>query len=974
MKTTKKLLMILSAITLLAATVFTIVSSAVVAGEGPTMSEYLNMKKVESENFEDGTSFTGIANKGDVPGQYQSLVGGVRNATYSRRGVASVYDPEGTSSTKFFVIDYNYNFTLRQPEGDRPPHLYVQPKLGFLDNADKTPVNGFVSEFDLAFFSQLETEMEKKTETVVDPTTGEETTRFVTNPKYDEEGNVIRELAWVIDPATGEDAVDADGNKTPIYETDDLGNVVLDDNGQPKQAMRDAFEFVMIPVMVPLYHEDGTPVLNAKGEHVYGEKDKKLPFNGMSAAFEIDMYNTHTYMDGSVKLIRAYAVAASDNDPGRIEFKLADTSTVLYTAAPDEWTHITIQYDAKNLLTSIYFGRDTDEGGRKLVATVATIDTSVENKGGASAPVYPLAFRIGNSASYGCIGLDNFISYQGTTVHDPDFITSMPEAERSELTLVHFAEILADEGASANARHQAYLDIGEYVIDEFYNKATDSFNFDYSRRPDLYEACLTYIKFDNDEDGILSDLVASVNENNAKTFKTLVNNALGVSRQLAAIDTRKVRVDMASDYLTEVGKYIDRQSQDYITANATLKELEAALEADIAANEFIRVMTLFTNAVNYGASVSRITTHYNAALALRDSITDPQELAGPDKAGYVLLKDAVDHYDGTAEIPSAASYVEQANLAYNASRFINITNILKTTSESDWATDDGTIEKLWYLAFNILRDSGVDEGYEGYEEAKYVFDMVHKFFWKQMQEEHIAALSEKLSTYNSADSSYIDKAGICTYVDKYVDLNSKDLDLENSDLVRLIERNETYKAQLETLVGDYKNLLTQNTTKFTNTMKAAMQYDTYAEIKPLFDEATEYYYSMDIIGEETEYYVALYEVLRDSLVAIEGDSAMFVAIVNGTFDGADFDPLAEITDKTDLYISLNACYSYMTYLDTTYEGAAEAKAVFDAKYAEYIGSAELVNAQLHQTLDTACAARGMWDIDSIVAFVNSLFD
>ena len=101
---------------------------------------------------------------------------------------------------------------------------------------------------------------------------------------------------------------------------------------------------------------------------------------------------------------------------------------------------------------------------------------------------------------------------------------------------------------------------------------------------------------------------------------------------------------------------------------------------------------------------------------------------------------------------------------------------------------------------------------------------------------------------------------------------------------------------------------------------------------------------------------------------------MFVAIVNGTFDGADFDPLAEITDKTDLYISLNACYSYMTYLDTTYEGAAEAKAVFDAKYAEYIGSAELVNAQLHQTLDTACAARGMWDIDSIVAFVNSLFD
>ena len=974
MKTTKKLLMILSAITLLAATVFTVVSTAVVAGDGTTMSEYLNMKKVESENFEDGTSFTGIANKNDVPGQYQSLVGGVRNATYSRRGVPSIYDPAGTYSTKFFVIDYNYNFTLRQPEGDRPPHLYVQPKLGFLDNADKTPVNGFVSEFDIAFFSQLETEMEKKTETVTDPTTGEEITRYVTTPKYDDEGNVIRELAWEQDPSTLEDKLDADGNKIPVYEKDAAGNVVLDENGQPKQAMRDAFNYVMTPVMVPLYDDDGNPVLNAKGEHVYGEKDVKLPFNGMSSQFSIDMLNTHTTADGNVPLIKATPVAANGDDPGRVDYVISGSTAIVYTAAPDEWVHITIQYDAKNLLTNIYFGTDKDEGGRKLVATLNTIDPVVENKGGAAAPVYPLAFRIGNSASHGCVGLDNFISYQGTTIHDPDFITSMPEAERSELILLHFAKILADDNASASARHQAYLDISEYVIDEFYNKATDSFNFDYSRRPDLYEACLTYIKFDNDEDGILSDLVASVSESNAKTFKNLVNNAAGITRQLAAIDTRKVRVDMANDYLTEVGKYIDRQGQDYITAMETLKNLETALAADIAANEFIRVMKLFTNAVNYGASVSRITTHYNAALALRDSIADYKDLQGPDKVGYAELKAAVDNYDGTATIPSAETYVQQANLSYNAERFINITNILKTTSESNWANDDGTIEKLWYLAFNILRDAGVDENHEGYVEAKYVFDMVHKFFWKQLQEEHIVTLTAKLSTYNSADSSYIDKAGICTYVDKYVETNAKDMDLENSELVRLIDRNETYKAQLETLVGDYKNLLTQNTTKFTNTMKAAMQYDTYAEIKPLFDEATEYYYSMDIIGEEAEYYVALYEVLRDSLVAIEGDSAMFVAIVNGTFDGADYDPLAEITDKTDLYISLNACYSYMTYLDTTYEGAAEAKAVFDAKYAEYIGSAELVNAQLHQTLDTACAARGMWDIDSIVAFVNSLFD
>ena len=58
MKTTKKLLMILCAIAVMAATVFAVVSSAYVAGEGTTMSEYLTMKKVASEDYEEGAAFS----------------------------------------------------------------------------------------------------------------------------------------------------------------------------------------------------------------------------------------------------------------------------------------------------------------------------------------------------------------------------------------------------------------------------------------------------------------------------------------------------------------------------------------------------------------------------------------------------------------------------------------------------------------------------------------------------------------------------------------------------------------------------------------------------------------------------------------------------------------------------------------------------------------------------------------------------
>ena len=975
MKTTKKLLMILCAITVLAATVFTVASTALVAGEGTTMNEYLNMKKVSTEDYEDGACsvYSGVANLGNVPGQYQSLVGKVHTISQARSSVAGIYDAPGTQSTKFYVIDYHYN------TGTTMSHLYVQPKLGVLDNIDKTPVNGFVSEFDIAFFSPVETEMQKKTETVKDPVTGEEVTKFVTQTVYGDNGEPVIEPAWEIDPATGEDKLDAEGNKIPIWEIDEAtGAPKLDENGEKIQETRTQTTFVMTPVLVPMVDEAGNPILDSNGNQVMGEKNKKLPFVGFGATFSVEMYNTHTYKDGSVGLLTFPTTAASATSEGSIKIAVSGTNLLAnaptYTFAPDTWQHITIQYDANNLLTSIYVGRDTDEGGRILIATVSALDTSIDNKGGAEGPVYPLQFRIGATTDKGIVGLDNFLSYQGKTVHDPDLIK---EKMNNEQILIHFADILENENTAAVVRHQAFLDIGEYVIDEFYIATEDKYTFNpYDpTKAELFEACETYKKYKADTDGILSDLIASACEDNVKSFKQFVDNALGVARKLDNISTRQVRISMASDFLTSVGVYIDRTSQDFKDSNAALKALEAQVAADTAANEFVAAMKLFTSAVNYGASVSRITYHYNNALALRDSICDYNDIKTSDVNGYNSLKEAVDAFDGNeaSGIKSASDLIIEANLTYNSSRFVNIISILKNTTETDWKNDDGSIEKLWYLALNIERVEGVDVNYEGYASSKLIFDEIHKFFWAELQKRHIAVIEAKLDGYNGVNSSYIDKAGICTYVDKYIDQNEADIDLENANLARLIEKNETYKEQLTTLVGDYKNLLTQNTTKFANAMKAATQFNTYAELKPLYEEATEYYYSMDIVGEGIEDYVALYEALRAQISAIEADSSMFVAIVENGIDGVCA-PLAEITDKTELYVSLNACIAYTGNLDDTYEGVAAARATYDAKYAEYMGTVEMINGQLDQTLNTACAARGMWDIDAIVAFVNSLFD
>ncbi len=973
MKTTKKLLMILSAVALLAATVFSVVSGAVKAGDGTTMDEYLNMKKVKSEDFEDNASsiFSGVANLDKAPGQYSTLIGKIHTISNNRKGVASVYDPEGTVSTKFYVIDYSYNTNATAA------HLYVQPKLGDLNKVDTTPANGFVSEWDMAFFSPLEIVMTEKTEQATDPETGELLWELDENgkQKLDENGDPIPKLVYVMKNVYDENGnlvyeTDAEGNT--VYQTDEEGNVIKDDNGDPIPVIKQ--EHVMTPVLEPVLDDNGDPILDANGNVIMGEKSVKLPFVGLGTSkFEVGMYNTVTYKDGRTELLTFETTAATDTTPGSIKINIVGENLLsnapVFTFAPDEWIHITVQYDASNLLTSVYVGRDGDEG-RTLIATVSALDPEVENKGNTEQPVYPLQFRIGATARSGAVGLDNFISYQGTTIHDPDLIEKLDADE----VLVMFAGILDNADTDPINRHQAFLDIGEYSIENYYANGS----YINTNSVQVKNAVDTYLSYKNNVDGKLDELVAAVCEANAEKFVGFVNNAVDIERKLNNIATRTVRISMASDFLTSVGTYIDRSGDTFKTANETLKNLEKQVEADTAANEFITYMNLFRNAVDYGASVSRITVHYNGAKALRSSIADYTELQATDSSGAANLKTAVDYYDGndSLNIKSAQTFINEATLELNSVRFINIINILRGTTEADWKNDNGSIRNLWYVAFNILRNEGVDESIEGYETAKLIFDQIHAYYWEKTQSEHVQLLSAKLATYNVAGSSYIDKAGICTYVENYIDKNYADIDFDNAEIARLVKKNQTYIVQLETLVGDYKNLLTQNTAKFINAMKIAAVLNTYADLKPIYEEATEYYYSMDIIGDDIESYVERYESLRTMILATEADCSVFVAIVNGSFvnDGETvYKPLSEITDKTELYKSLNACYSYTENLDYTYEGVEVAKKLYDAKYADYMGTATVVNEQLEETVNTACAARGNWDIDRIVAFVKNLF-
>ena len=982
MKNTKKLLIFISAITVLIATLFSVAVSAVVAGEGTSIDEYTSKKVTAYYSFEDGKKVELVRGSG-----------GIFGTNNSRPAANDIYT--GILSLNYFGIDYYNN------NGDNK-HCYAEPTVGDLNNVELTPANGYVAEFDIAFFSKATNVIANvKDKDGFDVTVIVKEYLYVhvldeygnykvdANGKYvfeqevDENGELVYEPVYV-------QATDENGtlvyepvfnenkkviNATPVYETNE--------DGTPKQAVDANGELVFAPVYVKQLDENGEPILV--------NKTVQGAFDGISGSFAVQMQNDPaTQNKGAVNLFSfttdkaSRRVTMTISGTNMAEIPDADKTHVFYA---DQWLHVTIQYDAQAMLTYIYVGRDNSVftlsngdvvEGRRLVGTLATQGINHE-AGGISVPIYPLTFRLGSSTTQGEVALDNFIGYQGTTIHNPTYLTDLVLYQR----FLYVANVLADENVVATDRYQAYqymkTDVNmqkvfagsSYGVDSQGNEIKLS-SLTQQEVAALGDARAVYTTFYNDEtdkanDGVYDQLVADVKTRNVEVYKQYVDLAVALPRLIDNVETRELRVSLAENFVANAGSLIDTSSEVFIECRAQLAAIKATLEGDANAYEFVRLMNIFNNSAAYGASLARLQAHFNNAKAYFDDITDYNvfESITESQSSYTALKTAVESY------MDAATVMSNKTNEVNSVRFISIVNIMKEKTSGSWANDGEEIEDLWYRAYQILISGEYDADYEGFASAKKVFDLAHDYFWNKLQAENIAHLTEKLDSYNEADKLYIDKAGICTYVDRYLEFNAVDIDFDNETIKSIIARNEAYKLQLETLVGDYKNLLVQNTTKFINVMKRAAEYDSYKDLKPLFDQATEYYYTMNIEGEGIDECVAQYNALAMTMSAIEADSGMFVAIVNGKLG---YTALADITDRAELYRSLTACYACLENLDLTYEGAADAKAIYDAEYAEYTNATNVFNAQISEASNVAYAARGNWDIDAIVVIVKNLID
>ncbi len=971
MKNTKKLLILLSAITVLIATIFsiTVVAAPLISGEDTSIDEYTSKKVTEFYHFE-----TGLQNIDLVRGDPS------RAATNNARpSVNYVYSPNELS---LYYLKLNYYGNGAQSN----KHGFVEPTVGTLDNVEKTPVNGYVAEFDIAFFSPItvveavvsvpdgdDKTKEVKT-TVKEPLyvfkvengdyVFDETGNYVFETELDENGEVLMEDVY---PQKTE--INADGEEVPVYEA------IFDENGTVIGA-RPVYDKTKTPTKQPVYKKQ----LDAEDKEILVDKVIKGTFEGLSdsESFQVQMQNDPaTQEKGVVNLFTLHTVAAKK----RVDIKVANQ--VVHSFSADQWLHVTIQYDAKTLLTYIYVGRDestyVDSGvnvtGRKLIGTLETQGIN-RHAGNVTVPIYPLTFRLGSTAVIGEVAIDNFVGYQGATVHNPTLITEKTVIDK----FIYIAEVLEKREIATNS-YQAYtflktdtdmqgvLKGTSYGVDEKGNTITQITG---AQKETVERLTRVYREYSSDEaniasDGIYDTMIEEVKAENVQEYLEYVKVAEQIPRLITNVQIRTQRVAFAEDFVAKLGNLIDTDSPAFDEGRRKISAIKATLEGDLAANEFVRWMNMFENSVAFGASISRLQSHYDNATALYGIITDYEEFNGlaGSEASYNSLKAAVEAYNSAAE-----DMKDKVN-EVNSERFVFIIELMKEKTSGAWENDGTEIENLWYRAFQIIESGQFETNYDGFDAAKRVYDLAHNYFWDKLQKENIAILTEKLDSFNDPDNSYIDRAGICTYVDRYLEFNAIDIDFTNEEIINIQARNEAYKTQLETLQGDYKNLLIENTTLFINVMKMIENFSTYKDLKPLFDEATSYYYTMNIAGEGIEERVEQYRVLAEKIEAIEFDSGMFVAVVNGDLG---YTALDSISDKDELYRSLTACYSCIDNLDLTYEGAESAKVVYDEKYSEYTNEINVMNSHIDEASNVAFASRGNWDIDGIVAFVKRLID
>ena len=640
------------------------------------------------------------------------------------------------------------------------------------------------------------------------------------------------------------------------------------------------------------------------------------------------------------------------------------------------WLSIIITFDPDSFEYTLYVE------GQKL-ATYPAGSKQVPTFNHANA-----VFRLSGGASkQGEIAYDNIKIYSGTNYRSQDKLAKMTDEEK----FVYFVKYAADDKNPILDQKGAY-DKATELLSKYWDvvdPSAETPTYDYTQivKDDmasdepigLKETVDSYLGFKID------DLLAKAKIENLKSFVDAVTKLKAMERSTGSVALRELYVNSIKAFVKDNKDLIDYSRDVYTSVpgeelpadpdnpdregtpngKADFEEYEAILntvireiEYDTNATEFIKYIDKFLSAT----SLSSTDRYYNSAKAFIDNkqldldiLTNPEN---PHRDNFDELLDAYDAY------LNAYRKVDEVTRTSNSKKIVKVIgSIIQYRTMEEWIANEELIVTQLNLVKDIILGADAngnllyDESYNGIDEAIIYFDDTYGYFYTKFQNEHDAYIGGLLELMASSND-YIVKLGIIARIDRYLETN--EIDYEDDRFVAHLANLETVRSELVLREKDYAQVLRQNSVYFVNYVEKMRTATNYADQVVYFEEAALIFFSLDSSVEGVAEAREVYEEYRDKLTLIKNSSIEFISAV-------EIYKLAETEDEK--YAALVDCYYYVQFAEPTYDGVAEALAVYQAAYDAHMSYANTTNATIADTGHAVGSFRTNCKITPIIAII-----
>ncbi len=603
-----------------------------------------------------------------------------------------------------------------------------------------------------------------------------------------------------------------------------------------------------------------------------------------------------------------------------------------------EWTHIIIVYDPITFSAKYYVNYE-------LIAEFALV---------ASEPVTLTTLRVTSSGTGTSAAFDNLVAYQGTAFRIIDRFEKMSDTDKFNYYVEYFTNT-ANAPLNRNKAYQAANALKDKVKNE----------------PECVKNVSVFENYDYDK-----NILGSAREQNLTALKELYASITTID-STTVVEVEKTLTAIEEFIETNI-QFIDQTNEDYRNIRNSLGDIRELIVHIDNTKNLIDMLTRFDRAT----TLTSRERHRNNAVPYYDACEfdnaerydlvkdDPVVVSFLEKVGFDSI---IDYYN------AMPSMIEEAAKTDNSKRIVNCMKFITDLEGYGEAVTPEQKEAFWeanydYINKYVLIIRGVadsyDESYEGVAEAVAAFEEMDAYFFKLLQNEHIAVMKAQLDKYPATDS-YIEKKGVCTFIDKYILEN--DIDFEHPEIKELLARHTVYSEEVEIHKVEYQALLDQNTEEFIGLVKRmdANEND-YATLKELYDYAnTNLYYNMNVEVEDDAMMAELtaacekFETYGVKLDEIKTVTEEFLASAKA---------LAAAKTRTDIYKALTACAKTVDLANVDAgENVEEAIELYNTELADYIKVASPANELVSEANNVSSAVRSMSIAETVLSIIKNIF-